>query len=41
MVEWIRQELDVTSLKYLQIEKMIAAIDLPEEQLCFYCWRGR
>ena len=41
MVEWIRRELDVTSLKYLHIEEMIAAIGLPEEQLCLYCWRGR
>jgi len=41
MVEWIRRELDVTSLKYLNIDAMVAAIGLPEEQLCLYCWRGR
>jgi amidophosphoribosyltransferase len=41
MVEWIRRDLDVTSLKYLHIEDMIAAIGLPEDQLCLYCWRGR
>jgi amidophosphoribosyltransferase len=41
MVEWIRRELDVTSLKYLHIDAMVAAIGLPEEQLCLYCWRGR
>ncbi|MCG6537384.1 MAG: amidophosphoribosyltransferase, partial [Syntrophales bacterium LBB04] len=41
MVEWIRRDLDVTSLKYLDIEGMIAAIGLPEEQLCLACWRGR
>ncbi len=41
MVEWIRRDLDVTSLKYLHIEEMIAAIGLPEEELCLYCWRGR
>jgi glutamine phosphoribosylpyrophosphate amidotransferase len=41
MIEWIRQDLDVTSLKYIHIEEMIAAIGLPEEQLCLYCWRGR
>ena len=29
------------TLKYLHIDKMIAAIGLPEEQLCLYCWRGR
>ena len=41
MVEWIRRDLNVTSLKYIHIEEMIAAIGLPEEQLCLYCWRGR
>ncbi|EKD22269.1 MAG: Glutamine phosphoribosylpyrophosphate amidotransferase [uncultured bacterium] len=41
MVEWIRRDLDVTSLKYLHIEAMVAAIGLPEEQLCLHCWRGR
>ena len=41
MVEWIRRDLDVTTLKYLHIDKMIAAIGLPEEELCLYCWRGR
>jgi amidophosphoribosyltransferase len=41
MVEWIRQNLNVTSLKYIHLEDMIAAIGLPEEQLCLYCWRGR
>ncbi len=25
----------------LHIEDMIAAIGLPEEQLCLACWRGR
>jgi amidophosphoribosyltransferase len=41
MIEWIRRDLNVTSLKYIHIEEMIAAIGLPEEQLCLYCWRGR
>ena len=41
MVEWIRRDLDVTSLKYLHIEEMVAAIGLPEEHLCLYCWQGR
>ncbi|MHB8769794.1 MAG: amidophosphoribosyltransferase [Syntrophales bacterium] len=41
MVEWIRRDLGVTSLKYLPIAEMVAAIGLPEEQLCLYCWRGR
>jgi amidophosphoribosyltransferase len=41
MVEWIRRDLNVTSLKYLHIEDMIEAIGLKEDQLCLYCWRGR
>jgi len=40
MVEWIRQDLNVTSLMYLDIQEMIKAIGIPEEQLCLYCWRG-
>jgi amidophosphoribosyltransferase len=41
MIEWIRQDLNVTSLKYIHIEDMIEAIGLPEKDLCLYCWRGR
>jgi amidophosphoribosyltransferase len=41
MVEWIRRDLNVTSLKYLNIEDMIKAIGLTEDQLCLCCWRGR
>ncbi len=40
MVEWIRQDLNVTTLKYLNIEAMIEAIGLPADQLCLHCWRG-
>jgi len=41
MIEWIRRDLNVTSLQYQRIEDMIEAIGLAEEQLCLYCWRGR
>ncbi|MGV8059607.1 MAG: amidophosphoribosyltransferase [Smithellaceae bacterium] len=41
MIEWIRHDLNVTSLKYLKIEDMIAAIGLPEDQLCLHCWQGK
>lgn len=40
MVEWIRNDLNVTTLKYLNINSMIEAIGLPEDQLCLHCWRG-
>ena len=41
MIDWIRRDLNVTSLKYLAIEDMIAAIGLPADQLCLHCWQGR
>lgn len=41
MIEWIRHDLNVTSLRYLAIEDMIAAIGLPAEQLCLHCWQGK
>ncbi len=41
MVEWIRRDINVTSLKYMTIEDMISAIGLPAEQLCLHCWLGR
>jgi amidophosphoribosyltransferase len=40
MVEWIRKELGVTTLKYQKINDMIEAIGLPKEKLCLYCWTG-
>lgn len=41
MVENIRQELEVTSLKYQSVGDMIKAIGLPKERLCLYCWTGK
>jgi amidophosphoribosyltransferase len=40
MVEWIRKELGVTTLRYQKIEDMIGAISLPANNLCLYCWVG-
>ncbi|NQT33077.1 MAG: amidophosphoribosyltransferase, partial [Candidatus Omnitrophica bacterium] len=40
MIEWIRKDLDVTTLKYQDLEDMIEAIGLPKEKLCSYCWTG-
>ncbi len=41
MIDWIRRDLNVTSLKYMAIEDMIAAIGLPADQLCLHCWLGK
>lgn len=40
MVECIRKELGVTSLKYQSIKEMVQAIGLPKERLCLHCWNG-
>lgn len=40
MVEWIRKNLGVTSLRYQTIKDMVKAIGLPQEKLCLYCWKG-
>jgi amidophosphoribosyltransferase len=41
MIDWIRRDLNITSLKYLEIEDMVAAIGLPADQLCLHCWQGK
>jgi amidophosphoribosyltransferase len=41
MVEWIKDDLGVTSLQYQTLEDMVRAIGLPREQLCLYCWCGK
>lgn len=40
MVEKIRQRLRLTSLKYQKMDDLVAAIGLPKEKLCTYCWDG-
>ncbi|MCL1901255.1 MAG: amidophosphoribosyltransferase [Endomicrobia bacterium] len=40
MIEWIRKDLNVTSLKFQTVEDMVTAIGLPREQLCLHCWLG-
>ncbi len=40
MVEWIRKDLNVTTLRYQRLEDMVKAIGLPKEALCLYCWTG-
>ncbi len=40
MVETIRCQLRLTSLRYQRLEDLVAAIGLPKEQLCTHCWDG-
>ncbi len=40
MVERIREQLGLTSLKYQTLEDLVEAIGLPKEKLCTYCWDG-
>lgn len=41
MVEEIRKELNFTTLRYNRLDDMLAAVDLPEKNLCTYCWNGK
>ncbi len=40
MVDWIRDSLGLTTLQYQRLDDMVAAIGLPRERLCTYCWTG-
>ncbi len=40
MEDWIRRRLNLTTLKYQVLEDLVAAIGLPREKLCTYCWDG-
>jgi len=40
MVERIRRRLGLTTLRYQRLEDLVAAIGLPKEKLCTYCWDG-
>lgn len=40
MVERIRNQLGLTSLKYQKLGDLVAAIGLPKSRLCTYCWDG-
>ena len=41
MVEEIRKELNLTSLKFQQLESLIKSMQLPADKVCTYCWNGR
>lgn len=40
MVEYIRSKLNLTSLAFQRLDDLVAAIGLPREKLCTYCWSG-
>jgi len=40
MVEQIARTLSLTTLRYQRLEDLVAAIGLPKEKLCTFCWDG-
>lgn len=40
MVEAIRARLGLSTLRYQRLDDLVAAIGLPKEKLCTYCWDG-
>ncbi len=40
MVEKTRKRLGLTSLRYQRLDDLVAAIGLPKERVCTYCWDG-
>ncbi|MFW5885145.1 MAG: amidophosphoribosyltransferase [Patescibacteria group bacterium] len=40
MIELIRKELGLTSLKYQKINDLVDSVGLPKERLCTHCWDG-
>ena len=41
MGEVIRKAMNLTTLQYQRLSDLVAAIGLPKEKLCTYCWDGR
>jgi len=41
MVEFIREKLNLTSLAFQTVDDLVAAIGLPKEKLCTYCFDGK
>ncbi|MCE5242107.1 MAG: amidophosphoribosyltransferase [Desulfobacteraceae bacterium] len=40
MIEEIRKQLSLTTLKYQRLGDLVASIGLPKEKLCTHCWDG-
>lgn len=41
MVEIIRRELNLSSLKYQELDKLVNAVGIGCDQVCTYCWTGK
>lgn len=41
MVEWIKNDLEATSLRFQSIDDMVEAVGVPKKDLCLYCWLGK
>lgn len=40
MVDWIRRQFNLTTLKFQKLDNMVKAIGLTKDQLCTHCWDG-
>lgn len=40
MVDWIADDLSVTTLRYQTVDDMVKSVGLAKEKLCLYCWTG-
>ena len=40
MVGRISRRLNLTTLQYQRLDDLVAAIGLPKERLCTFCWDG-
>jgi len=38
MEERVRRRLNLTTLRYQLLEDLVAAIGLPKEKICTFCW---
>ncbi|MCK5155447.1 MAG: hypothetical protein KAQ69_03370, partial [Spirochaetales bacterium] len=41
MIDWIRKDMNVTTLRYQTVDDMVSAVGLPKEKLCLHCWAGQ
>jgi amidophosphoribosyltransferase len=41
MVERIQKRLGLASLRYQRLDDLRAAIGVPSEKICTFCWSGR